>query len=158
MLNKIIVGVDETESAYAAATRAAELALALDAELWLMSAYGKFEAEKLDLGGEEFFFTNEQSALDMLNSVGQRLRADVAGVRSTSPPRRANPPRRLCTWRNASEPTSSWWAIVVSRGRCESSAVSPATWQHAPHATCTSCTPPRTASARSPAGLGETYG
>ena len=33
MLNKIIVGVDETESAYAAATRAAELALALDAEL-----------------------------------------------------------------------------------------------------------------------------
>lgn len=81
MLNKIIVGLDETESAYAAATRAAELALALDAELWLMSAYGKFEAEKLDLGGEEFFFTNEQSALDMLNSVGQRLRADVAGVR-----------------------------------------------------------------------------
>lgn len=85
MLSKIIVGVDETESAYSAASRAAELAVALDADLWLVSAYGKFEAEKLELGGEKYFFSNEQSASDLLDSVKQRLREESAGVRvSTS--------------------------------------------------------------------------
>lgn len=81
MLNKIIVGVDKSDSAYTAATRAAQLAVAMDAELWLVSAYGKFEAENMELGGEEFFFSTEQNASDMLIDVRLRLRAEVPGVR-----------------------------------------------------------------------------
>lgn len=81
MLSKIIVGVDESESAYSAASRAAELAVALDADLWLVSAYGKREAEKLDLGGEEYLLSNEQSASGLLNSVKQRLREHAPEVR-----------------------------------------------------------------------------
>lgn len=95
MLSKIIVGVDKTESAYSAASRAAELAVALDADLWLVSAYGKFEAETLELGGEEYFFSNEESASDLLNSVGQRLRKEVTGVRVNTSAEEGRPAEAL---------------------------------------------------------------
>ena len=95
MLSKIIVGVDKTESAYSAASRAAELAVALDADLWLVSAYGKFEAETLELGGEEYFFSNEQSASDLLKSVGQRIREEVAGVRVNTSAEEGRPAEAL---------------------------------------------------------------
>lgn len=81
MISKIVVGVDDSESAFSAAVRAAQLAVALDADLWLMSAFGKDESEAIQLGSEEFYFSTKKSASDLIDSVRQRLQKEVAGAR-----------------------------------------------------------------------------
>ncbi|MDN5893453.1 MAG: universal stress protein [Nocardioides sp.] len=78
MTGTIVVGVDDSETAALAAMKAAELAKALGAELCVLTAYGKFEAETIATGGEKFFITNADSA----KSTGQR---SVMALRKNSP-------------------------------------------------------------------------
>ncbi|MDN5895508.1 MAG: universal stress protein [Nocardioides sp.] len=68
MTRTIIVGVDDSEAAALAARKAAELATALGAELRVLTAFGKFEAETISTGGEEFFITTADKA----EATGQR--------------------------------------------------------------------------------------
>ncbi|MFD6860443.1 universal stress protein [Rhodococcus sp. NPDC060090] len=85
MIKQIVTGVDNSESAFAAARRAAELAVALDAELRVVSAYGKFEAERVEVGGDEFLLSTERSAMELADSVSARLHGEIPTARiSTS--------------------------------------------------------------------------
>lgn len=81
MIERIVVGVDDSASAFAAAQRAAELAGALGAELRVVSAYGKFEAETVELAGEEYSFSTEQNARELAESIGKRLRGEFPAAR-----------------------------------------------------------------------------
>ncbi|WP_067430541.1 universal stress protein [Nocardioides jensenii] len=62
MTKTIVTGVDESETAAAAATKAAELAQLMGASLHVLSAYGEFESERISLGNEQILVSNEQLA------------------------------------------------------------------------------------------------
>jgi nucleotide-binding universal stress UspA family protein len=79
----VLVGVDQSETAARAASTAAELAAALDAHLHVMTAYGKFEVERYDAGGEEILFSTEQDGLSVAEEAVRRLRAQFPDVRIT---------------------------------------------------------------------------
>ncbi|MFF0818583.1 universal stress protein [Rhodococcus sp. NPDC003318] len=83
MIKQIVTGVDDSATAYAAALRAAELAVALDADLRLVSAYGKFESERLEAGTEAILVTTEQSAYGLAGSVQARIRRELPTARIT---------------------------------------------------------------------------
>ncbi|WP_340537794.1 universal stress protein [Nocardioides sp. GXZ039] len=80
MTKRILTGVDGSDTALAAARKAAELAVSLGGELRVISAYGKFEAERVQLGGEEFYFSTEQDALTVASDVVTALRPDFPGL------------------------------------------------------------------------------
>jgi nucleotide-binding universal stress UspA family protein len=80
MVTKIIVGVDGSETAAAAARKAAALAAATGAELDVAVAYGKLEVERIDAGGEEFFFSNESEAQTLATEVARTLRGEFDGL------------------------------------------------------------------------------
>lgn len=63
MTKKIVVGVDGSDTAAAAALKAGALAAALGAQLVVVSAYAKLEVESVRSGGEEFRFSTEEEAL-----------------------------------------------------------------------------------------------
>jgi len=73
MVKKIVGGVDDSETAAAAARKAAELAAALDAELVTISAYARFEAATVGERGDEVFLSTEQKALE----IAKRRAADL---------------------------------------------------------------------------------
>ncbi|WP_314038238.1 universal stress protein [Dietzia sp. CH92] len=81
MIKQIVVGVDSSDTAFAAAHRAAELASALGAELTVMTAFGKFERETVTLGGETFVLSTEDDARSVAGSVVNRLRAEFPSAR-----------------------------------------------------------------------------
>lgn len=78
---RIIVGVDDSESAARAASTAASLAGALGAELHVVTAYGKFEIERHRAGSEEYIFTSEADAEGVAASVVEQLRRDFPAVK-----------------------------------------------------------------------------
>ncbi|MDP9823985.1 universal stress protein [Nocardioides massiliensis] len=80
MVSRIIVGVDGSETAAAAARKAAGLAAATGAELDVAVAYGKLEVERIDAGGEEFFFSNENEAQTLATEVARTLRGEFDGL------------------------------------------------------------------------------
>ncbi|TSD65645.1 universal stress protein [Aeromicrobium piscarium] len=95
MTKTIVVGVDDSESASAAARKAAELALAFGGELHVLSAYGKFEAETFRSGSEEIHFTTEKDASDVASSVVAELRRDFPGLTLSYSPLEGKPGEAL---------------------------------------------------------------
>lgn len=80
MSRTIITGIDGSPTASDAARTAAILADALDAELHLVSAYGRHEVGRVTAGNEEFVFTNEDDATSTLDRVLMELRTKFPGL------------------------------------------------------------------------------
>lgn len=95
MSKTIVVGVDESETAAAAARRAAELAQAFDGELHVLSAYGKFESETFTSGSEEIRFTSEQDARSVAGNVVAALRQEFPDLAITGDPLEGKPGEAL---------------------------------------------------------------
>ncbi|OUZ11211.1 hypothetical protein BHE97_05030 [Aeromicrobium sp. PE09-221] len=95
MTKTIVVGVDDSETASAAARKAAELAHALGGELHVLSAYGKFETETFRSGSEEIQFTTEKDANDVASSVVDGLRRDFPDLNLTYAPMEGKPGEAL---------------------------------------------------------------
>lgn len=83
MVTRIIVGVDGSTTAAAAARRAAALAAATGAQLDVAVAYGKLEIERIDAGGEEFFFSNESEAKTLAAETCRALKSDYPSLELT---------------------------------------------------------------------------
>lgn len=79
MFNTVITGVDGTDTAYNAARRAAEIALATDATLRVVAAYGKYEVKRLD-EPEDFLFTTASEALEIVDDATQALLDEFPGL------------------------------------------------------------------------------
>ncbi len=76
----IVVGVDESETARAAARRAAELAEALGAELHIVMATGKPDSHVVKVGSDEFQVDDYASAEAHLQTVRLSLGYDKAST------------------------------------------------------------------------------
>jgi len=76
VVSTIVVGVDGSPSAGNAAHTAASLAQALGAELHVVSAYGKYEAETITSGAETFVISTEKAGEETVNDVARDLRRD----------------------------------------------------------------------------------
>src|SRR3546814_3620021 len=74
MVSTIVTGVDGSVPAAAGARKAAELAKAFGATLHVLSAYGDFEAETLEIGSEKILLTNEQEAQQKIGRASCRER------------------------------------------------------------------------------------
>jgi len=83
MVTRIIVGVDGSDTAAAAAKKAAALAAATGAQLDVAVAYGKLEVERIDAGGEEFIYSNENEAKALAAEVARGLKADHPDLQVT---------------------------------------------------------------------------
>ncbi|MFI5429022.1 universal stress protein [Aeromicrobium sp. UC242_57] len=77
MSSIVIVGVDGSPTAEAAASRAGVLAQALGAELQLACAFEKLEIERIDVGTEEFFFSSVEDAKTTAETVARSLKAEL---------------------------------------------------------------------------------
>lgn len=84
MINTIVTGVDESETAAVAARKAAELANVHDAELHVISAYGNQEVRTLRAGGDVVEINEVENATRVAQSVADSLRADFPNVTITS--------------------------------------------------------------------------
>lgn len=80
MFNNIITGVDGTDTAYNAAQRAAEMAQVTGATLHLVTAYGKYEVERIE-GPEEFLFSTESDAETIVRDAKQALLGEFPDLR-----------------------------------------------------------------------------
>jgi nucleotide-binding universal stress UspA family protein len=83
MTKTIVCGVDNSPTAAAAARKAAELALALGADLHLLSAYGKIESQTVEIGSESVFLSNEMEADRVSGAVAVELRREYPGLHVT---------------------------------------------------------------------------
>ncbi len=91
-MSKIVVtGVDTSETAAAAARKAAGIAVALDARLHVLSAYGDFEAERISVGAEEFLVSNEKTAEGVAFDVFAEIRKEFPGLEITYGPAEGSP-------------------------------------------------------------------
>ncbi len=72
----IVVGVDDSDTARAAAQRAAELAEALGAELHVVMAVDKASSQVVTVGTDEFQIDNFADAKSHLQTVGLSLGRD----------------------------------------------------------------------------------
>ena len=80
MTKKIVCGIDNSPTAAAAARKAAELAIALDADLHLVSAYGKIESQTVEIGAESVLVSNEMEADRVSGAVAVELRQEFPGL------------------------------------------------------------------------------
>lgn len=80
MTSKILVGVDDSETAKRAAASAAALANALEAELHVVTAFGKFEADRVNLTHDSFL-SNHDDALRTADRAVAELRTVYPNVR-----------------------------------------------------------------------------
>lgn len=80
MTKTIVCGVDNSATAAAAARKAAELAVALGADLHLLSAYGKIESQTVEIGAESVFLSNEMEADRVSGAVALELRREFPGL------------------------------------------------------------------------------
>ena len=76
MTKTIVCGVDNSPTAAAAARKAAELAVALNAELHLLSAYGKVESATVQVGSESILLSNDMEAERIAGAVAVDLRKE----------------------------------------------------------------------------------
>jgi nucleotide-binding universal stress UspA family protein len=95
MSKTILTGVDESETAAAAARKAAQLARAFDGQLHVISAYGKFEVERFSSGEEEFIVTSEKDAARTAEKVASELRREFPGLAITASAGEGKPDRAL---------------------------------------------------------------
>jgi nucleotide-binding universal stress UspA family protein len=77
----IIVGVDNSATAAAAADRAAVLATALGADLHVVTAFGREEVETVEIGHERFVLSSADEATQLTESVAARLSVEHPGLR-----------------------------------------------------------------------------
>lgn len=80
MTKTIVVGVDDSETAAEAARRAAVLAAAEGSKLVVISAYARFESERIGEGSDEVLLTTEQDALSVAARRGAELRTLHPGL------------------------------------------------------------------------------
>ena len=80
MAKTIVCGVDKSPTAAAAARKAAELAVALEADLHVVSAYGKIESQTIKVGAEDLFLSNELEADRVSDGVADELRREFPGL------------------------------------------------------------------------------
>lgn len=73
MAGNVIVGVDGSDTAYKAASRAAELAVSLDAELVVLSAHITGNTEVVKIGSDTYVLDDAERALSMAEEVAAKL-------------------------------------------------------------------------------------
>ncbi len=95
MSKKIVCGIDESETAAAAARKAAEMAVALGGSLHLVSAYGKFESETINIGSDEIFLSNEQEADRITSAIAIELRQEFPTLEVVTRASEGNPGEAL---------------------------------------------------------------
>lgn len=83
MTKTLVCGVDNSPASAVAARKAAELALALGAHLHLVSAYGKVDAETVDLGTKKFVVSNEMEAERITGALTVDLHREFPGLEIT---------------------------------------------------------------------------
>ncbi len=81
MTTRIVTGVDDSETAAAAARTAARLADALGAELYVVSAFGRHDLERFTVGNDEFVHSSEEDALNIARQVAAPLRRSHPDLR-----------------------------------------------------------------------------
>lgn len=81
MAGNVVVGVDGSETAYKAASRAATLAEGLGAELVVLSAHITGNTEIVKIGSETWILDDAERALELAEQVADRLRAEHPGVK-----------------------------------------------------------------------------
>jgi nucleotide-binding universal stress UspA family protein len=95
-MSKIVVtGVDNSETAAAAARKAAVLASGLGARLHILSAYGEFEAESIGHGADTILVSTELTAQGVAQDVFMQLRRDFPELEITYGPAEGNPAEAL---------------------------------------------------------------
>lgn len=75
MEKSIVVGVDDSTTARAAARTAADLAAALGAELLVVTAYGKYKFEPVDADVDNMYITTEALARTVADAAIAELAA-----------------------------------------------------------------------------------
>lgn len=83
MAKTIVCGVDNSPTAAAAARKAGELAVALKADLHLLSAYGKVESETVQVGSESLLLSTDMEAERVAGAVAVELRKEFPGLEVT---------------------------------------------------------------------------
>ncbi|WP_110208568.1 universal stress protein [Nocardioides daejeonensis] len=95
MSKTIVCGVDGSETAAAAARKAAELAQAFGGRLHLISAYGKFQAETITVGSDKMLLSNEQDADTIASQVALSVRKEFPDLEVTVAPAEGQPGEAL---------------------------------------------------------------
>ncbi|WGX95337.1 universal stress protein [Nocardioides sp. L-11A] len=80
----IVTGVDGSDTAMAAAERAATLAQALGARLHVVSAFGKYESETVQIGSDTLILSSERDAEEVAAKVATTLRTAFPGLEVTT--------------------------------------------------------------------------
>lgn len=91
MAGIVIVGVDGSDTAYKAASRAADLAAGLGAELVVLSAHVKDNTEIVKIGSDTYILDDAERALSMAGKVAERLREQHTAVTIRPAARRGKP-------------------------------------------------------------------
>ncbi|CAM3490322.1 universal stress protein [Nocardioides dubius] len=84
MTKIIVTGVDDSDTAAAAARKAAEIAAAFGGRLHILSAYGDLDAETINIGTDEILVSNEQEAEQTVHKVLAELRQTYPELEITS--------------------------------------------------------------------------
>lgn len=81
MTGSVIVGVDGSETAYKAASRAATLAEGLDSELVVVSAHITGNTEVVRIGNDTWILDDAEQALKLAEQVAVKLREQHPSVK-----------------------------------------------------------------------------
>jgi nucleotide-binding universal stress UspA family protein len=93
----IVTGVDGSDTAMAAAERAAMLAQALGARLHVVSAFGKFESETVQIGSDTLILSSERDAEEVAAKAATTLRLAHPGLEITTAAADGKPGEALVT-------------------------------------------------------------
>lgn len=115
MSRVIVTGVDGSKTASEAAVRAAELSVALDAELIVICAFRKLEVEEVEADGRHYVFTTEESAQSTAQEAVRALLLTYPQVRAKALAAKGRPADVLLEVASASNAT----LIVVGNKRVQ---------------------------------------
>ncbi|NJC23284.1 nucleotide-binding universal stress UspA family protein [Arthrobacter pigmenti] len=76
MTGTVIVGVDGSETAFKAASRAAAVAAGLGVELTVVSAHARDNTEVVEIGSETWVLDDAERALEVASKVADKLRKE----------------------------------------------------------------------------------
>jgi nucleotide-binding universal stress UspA family protein len=95
MSNIVMVGVDGSNSAFKAASRAALIAEALSAELAVLSAHVKENSEAIKIGNDTWILDDAKKAQKMAERVAAKLREEHPNLSIRPAPVRGKPQEAL---------------------------------------------------------------
>lgn len=95
MTRIVVTGVDNSETAAIAAQKAASLANDMGARLHVLSAYGTFESERINIGSDEILVSNEQEAEAVARDVFLEIRREFPTLEITFAPGKGSPGEAL---------------------------------------------------------------